>query len=221
MNETILVNPLIVELLADPVSFRQRGRTHPLLKEYFAGLPVETLRPLLAHADIVVNQAAIWVASELGNKGCTLLDDVIPLMRKGDRYLTYHVLEVVVVCAIGDNVDRFILIPQALGSDDDVIRTLAMRLLARSDQSQLEGAVRLAGSIDPPNDVHQRGLSLLATCESRDPEDVRRMLTEDEPFARIYGAIAAKRLRVMHPDLQQIAAELADKSVSRFAREPL
>jgi hypothetical protein len=111
--------------------------------------------------------------------------------------------------------------PQALGSDNDVIRSLAMRLLARSDQSQLEGAVRLAGSIDPPNDVHQRGLSLLATCESRDPEDVRRMLTEDDPFARIYGAIAAKRLRAMHPDLQQIAAELADKSVSQFAREPL
>lgn len=221
MNTTFPGNPLIGELLADPAAFKQRGRAYQLLEEYFEGLPMDTLRPLLAHKDILVKHAAVWVASELGHQACTLLDEVTPLIASDDRFLSYHALEVTIVCAIGDYVDRFIRVPQALESNDDVIRSLAMRLLTRADQTQLEAAARLAETetIGSSSDVHRRGLSLLSTCESRDPDDVRRMLLEDDSIARMYGAIAAKRLRQRCPELLRMAAALSDASVSRFAEE--
>jgi hypothetical protein len=60
MNTAYLGNPLIGELLADPAAFQERGRAYQLLEEYFAGLPVQTLRPLLQHTDTLVKYAAVW-----------------------------------------------------------------------------------------------------------------------------------------------------------------
>lgn len=219
MSTTFLGSPLIGELLADPTTFKERGRAYQLLEEYFAGLPIDTLRPLLAHESVLVRHAAVWVASELGQEACVLLDDVVQLIASDDRFLTYHALELTVVCAIGKHVDRFIHVPLVLESSDDVIQVLTMRLLARADQTQLEAGARLTETMGSIGEVHRRGLSLLANCQSRDPEDVRRMLLEDDSVARMYGAIAARRLHKASPELLQMAAELSDINVSRFARE--
>lgn len=219
MNTAYLGNPLIGELLADPAAFKERGRAYQLLEEYFAGLPVQTLRPLLQHPDMLVKYAAVWVASELGQQASMVLDDVVPLVDSDDRFLSYHALEIIAVCAIGNLADRFIGIPRALESRDDVIRVLAMRLMTRAHPTQLEAAADLAGRITGSKDVHRRGLLLLEGCESRDHEDVRRMLSDENPVARMYGAIAANRLRESSPELLQAAAELADPSISRFVRE--
>lgn len=56
MNIAYLSNPLIGELLADPAGFKERGRPYQLLEEYFAGLSVETLRPLLRHDDMLAKR---------------------------------------------------------------------------------------------------------------------------------------------------------------------
>jgi hypothetical protein len=219
MNTGYLGNPLIGELLADPAVFKERGRAYQLLEEYFAGLPVQTLRPLLQHTDTLVKYAAVWVASELGQQASTVLDDIVPLVDSDDRFLSYHALEIIVACAIGNLADRFIGIPRALESRDDVIRVLAMRLLTRAHPTQLEAAAGLADRITGCKDVHRCGLLLLARCESGDHEGVRRMLSDDNPVAQMYGAIAANRLGENSPELLQAAAELADPSISRFARE--
>lgn len=218
MNINFIGHPLIGELLADPARFKQRGRAYQLLQEYFAELPVETLRPLLAHENILVRHAAVWIASELGGEASPVLDDVIPLIGSSDRHLVYHALEVLTVCAIGSYVDRFVLLPQALESEDDVIRSLAMRLLSRADQSQLEAAARFAETLPASRDVHRAGLGLLATAVSRNQE-VRQMLLDENAVARKYGAIAAKRLHSAHADLLQMATTLSDGGLSQFARD--
>jgi len=219
MTTFFLGNPLVAELLADPAAFKERGRAYQLLDEYFAGLSVDTLRPLLTHADTLVRHAAVWVASELGQQACTLLDDVITLIQDEDRFLSYHALEVTAVCADGEYLNRFIHIPRALESRDEVIRTLAMRLLTRADEAQLAAGHRQAASIGLSADVHKEGLLMLATCRLCNPDDVRHMLLKDEPVARMYGVIAAKHLQQRHPELLQLAAELPDSDVRRFAAE--
>lgn len=219
MNAPFLGHPLVAELLADPATFKERGRAYQLLEQYFEGLGIDTLRPLLAHNDLLVRHAAVWVASELGQQGCALLDDVIALLDTEDRYLTYHALEVTVVCAMGSDVDRFVHIPRALESRDDIIQNLAMRLMAQADSTQLEAGSRLVTAIGANAGVHRRGLSLLAAGRACNPEDIRHMLLEDDALVRMYAAIAAKRLRQEHPELLQMAATLRDPLVSRFAAE--
>jgi hypothetical protein len=192
---------------------------YDLLNEYFDGLPVETLRPLLTHKDTLVRHAAVWVTSELGQQACTLLDDVIPLITSDDRYLSYHALEITVVCAVGNRADGMVHFSKALESGDDVVRALAMRLLARADQTQLEAAAQRASADASANDAHTRGLSLLAASEACDPGDVQRMLHEDNSVARMFAVIAAKRLQKSNPELLEIASGLSNSTMSRFARE--
>jgi HEAT repeat protein len=219
MTTFFLGNPIIAELLANPAAFKERGRAYELLEEYFAGLSIDTLRPLLAHSDILVRHAAVFVASELGQQSCTLLDDVIALLKDEDRYLSYHALEVVAVCADGAQVDRFVHIPRALESHDEVIRTLAMRLLRRADVAQLVAGHRLAASIRLNAGSHKDGLLMLADWQSHQPDDVRRMLLDEDPVARRYGVVGAKHMRYTCPELLQLAADLPDSDVRRFATE--
>lgn len=221
MTATFLGNPLISELLADPARFNEQGRAYELLQEYFRGYPVETLRPLLAHDDKLVQRAAIWVVSELGEQGCNLLDDVVPLMDGDDRYIRYHALEIALVCAIGKSVDRFVHVARALQSDDEVIRVLAMRLIANADQSQLEACSRLAEATGCLDETHRRGLEQLSRCSSLNRNDVLSMIIAAHSLIRRYGAIAAKRLFKKFPELIADAAKSSDPDVSRFAKESL
>lgn len=89
---------LIRDLLADPQRFGEEGQGYRLLQEYFEGLPLDTLRPLLRHESPVVQGEAMFVASELGEQARPLVDDVIPLVQSGDRDLRYDALEVIAVC---------------------------------------------------------------------------------------------------------------------------
>ena len=58
---------LIENLLFDPSDFFNQGKTYDLLDNFFKGLPVETLIPLLTSSEIDVQKSAIWIASELAS----------------------------------------------------------------------------------------------------------------------------------------------------------
>lgn len=219
MSTTFLGNPLIAELLADPAQFKREGRGYQLLEEYFSGLPVETLRPLLRHENALVRHAALWVASELGEQSCVLLDDATPLIAGNDRFQSYHALEVAAVCAIGPQVDRFVKVVEGLESSDGVIRSLTMRLMSHADQSQLEAAAVALQDDSACADARFQGLKLLASGQRVEPEEVKSMLASENELARCYGAIAAKRLREKYPALLEFAAGISDASVSKFAND--
>lgn len=218
---TFLGNALIGELLEDPAKFNEQGRAYQLLQDYFQGHPVETLRPLLAHDNDLVQRAAVWIVSELGEQGCALLDDVVPLINSHDRYIAYHALEIAIICAVGKKSDRFINIVRALQSDDEVIRVLTMRLIANADQSQLEAGYQLAGTEEGLSETHQKGLEHLSHCVLLKAEDVLQMISADDPLTRRYGAITAKRLLGKFPELIMNVARNPDPDISRFARESI
>jgi hypothetical protein len=209
---------LITDLLDRPEEFHEQGRAYDLLQEYFAGLPVGTLRPLVRHENELVRRAAIWILSELGAGASSLLDEVVPLITSRDRYLAYHALEIAIVCAIGERVDRFAAITRGLEHDDEVIRVLTMRLLSNADQTQLEaGHVQAATS--GLAEAHRLGLERLSRQTSLEPDAVTGMLAAGDPLLRRYGAIAARRLMGRFPELMAAAAASPDADVGRFARE--
>ena len=61
-------NQLIEAMLADPIAFEEQGRANELLKHYFSGFPLDTLRPLLRSENVAVQRNASFIASELGSR---------------------------------------------------------------------------------------------------------------------------------------------------------
>lgn len=219
MNASFLGNPLIAELLADPARFKQEGRAYQLLDEYFSGLSIETLRPLLHHESGLVRHAALWVTSELGEQARVLLKDTIPLIASSDRFESYHALEIAAVCAVGDQIERFVAVAEGLESGDDVIRGLTMRLMSRADAAQLRAAAAAAVYEMPRAEVHKRGMDLLSIGDMADPDAIKAFLTSEDALTRCYGAIAAKRLRNKHPELLEMAKSVPDANVNTFASD--
>ena len=207
---------LIQELLANPSKFDHRGRAYQLLQEYFRGLPLETLRPLLSNEDAIVKKAAVWVVSELGKDASTLIHDVIPLLQESDRRIKYHALESVMVCSVDENVDEFVHVARALESDDEEIRRLAMRLIGNANTTQLVAAVKLLRSGSDLDRLHEQGLSAVLKAQSLDIGQIHRMIASEKPLVRKYGAIAAKRTFHKHPELIAAAASSADADVRQF-----
>ena len=207
---------MIRELLDDPIEFNKRGRAYQLLQQYFDGFPSETLRPLLRSHDAMVQRAAVFVVSELGADACHLANDVVPLTASTDRYLKYLALEVVAVCSQGEATNTFAHVVQSLRSDDDVVRGLAMRLVANANAQQLRAALGFFQTPASSDRLDEHGLSVLLEGESVQPGEIRRMLDHSEPLLRKYGAMAAKRLMKAFPELLVTATSIEDQDVRQF-----
>ncbi|MEK8019040.1 MAG: hypothetical protein VSS75_019395 [Candidatus Parabeggiatoa sp.] len=205
---------LIQELLTDPDRFREQGWGFQLWE---AGLPVETLRPLLKHNDRRVRREAVWVASELGHKARSLIHDAIPLIYDGDRDIQYSALEIVMVCSFAENVDHFVHVVRSLQSDDKLIRGLAMFLVSNADASRLEAGIRLFSSPGSSDKLHKQGLSNLLKGKFILPKQVLMMIDDKEPLVQKYGTIAAKRLIKNFPELIVHAISSANPDVRHFS----
>jgi hypothetical protein len=185
---------LINELNKNPVKFEQQGKSYDLLQQYFSGFSIETLRPLLNNCDYSIKRVAIWIASELGSNGSLLVNDILPLINESDRHIKYHVLEIIAMCAIDKNLNLFIHIVQNLESDDNVIRTLSMRLLSNANESQLNACVKYFHTKRAYNKLHIEGLSYLLKIDQLYPEQVMTLINNNDALTRKYGIIAAKKL---------------------------
>ena len=210
MRPSAEADQLIRDLLADPRRFADSGRGYKLLQAYFKGAPLDTLRPLLRSGDLLMQREAAWVASELGVQAFPLLDDVVPLIDSGDRYLTFHAMESVAVCATGVRAAEFVRVVAKLENPDEVLRSLSMFLMSNAENSQLAGAVE--GEL---HTVHREGLRLLLDASACD-EAVLAFLRSDEPLRRRYGAVAAARLYEKNPRLIEEVRTMEDGEVGSF-----
>ncbi|MFA6095082.1 MAG: hypothetical protein WC757_04335 [Candidatus Paceibacterota bacterium] len=212
---------LISELLANPDKFYKQGKAYKLLQEYFHGLPLATLKPLLSHSSGNVRGTAVFVASELGDKAKCLIQEVIPLINDPDKKIQWGALESVMVCSTGTDVEKFIFVVKGLESNDNSICRLAMRLISNAVLSQLEAGFKLSYTLSPFSKQHEHGLSVLLRGNSISEADIISMLKNPEPLNRVYGAIAAKRLFRHYPNLLEIASSSLDSKISRFSSEAL
>ena len=210
MSTSVRADQLVDELLAEPRRFADSGRAYELLQAYIKGAPLDTLRPLLRSGDLLVQRAAAFVISELGDKGSPLLDDAVPLINSGDRYLTFHAMESVTVWATGVRAPEFVHVVAKLEDHDEVLRSLSMFLMSNAETSQLAGAVE--GGL---HSEHQEGLRLLLDASAPD-ETVLAFIHSDDSLRRRYGAVAAVRLYEKNPRLIDEVRALEDGELSSF-----
>jgi hypothetical protein len=213
--------PLIAELLSDPVAFDDQGKAYQLLQRYFRGLSKETLRPLLTHQDGLVRRSASFVATELGDQACDLLDEIIPLVHDADPHIQWGSLETIMVCSYSHLPNKFVLVVRELENHNDSIRRLAMRLASNANQMQLESASNLTDTLGSSRSQHERGLSILLRGNAVQESDVKEMLDSSDSVTRKYGAVAAKRLFDVFPSLLKDSTQNRDRDVSKFSIEAL
>lgn len=212
-------NQLIDDLLKNPESFRNDGRTYELLQEYYKGLPLNTLKKLLHHHSKPVRMSAVWIVSELGADGEGLIDDMITLLDENDRYIKYHVIESIGVCAFGKNADKFINLLINMESEDEVIRNLVLRIISNTDVPQLFEILDSLKTSKVVKNEHIEGISLLCKVDTLDKNIVRKMLKSDNSLTRKYGIILSKKMCKKHPELISEALSNDDADIVRFAIE--
>lgn len=214
-----LAKKLIRDLQSNPKQFEDQGKANQLLKEYFKGFPIDTLRPLLTSRDQNIRRAAIWIASELGSQGSSLLPEVITLLEDGDPFIQYNALESIMACAKGDYVNKFVYILYSLESGNDLIRQLAMRLASNASQEQIEAATVF---LEAQNKVGMSYLLGLRVLKDLDHNGAMRLI-EDRQSAllRKFGAITGKKLFTKSPEIVKCGLTNADPDISKFCRDIL
>lgn len=213
---------LIHDLYADPLRFNDEGRAYQLLQEYFNGFQLDTLRSLLSDEDPLIRRAGVWITSELGADASCLLPEAISLVNDGDRYIEYHALEIIMACSELDNHREFVHVVRSLDSSDDVLRQLAMRLVANANEAQLDAAITFFEEQGTAGILYARGLLALRELQQTTYDQVLAMIQdEDDPLSRKFGAIAAKMMFSHLPELIGCASKSVDPDVARFAQSVL
>jgi hypothetical protein len=213
---TIDATEMIDELLDNPQKFNDDGRAYQLLQLYFRGAPIDTLRPLLAHEEPLVRRAALFVTSELGSAAGALSEVVAVLIGSGDRYESYHSIEIVSVCARDERVYLFAHVVKALGHNDPVIRSLAVRMILRAEESQLSGALQALLVAGNGSELYPRGLAMLLEVDERSTEEVASWVRAEESVARTFGVLAVCRRSVRDDGLVELVSTSADVKLREY-----
>ena len=209
-------NTLLNELLEQPEWFVEQGRAYLLLEEYFDGLPVASLRPLLRHEDENVNRVAVWIASELGSNGFELLEDVAPLIDSTNLYVKYYAMEVVALCSESNRPGLFLKVIRQLLDDDDDTKVLTMHLVANASRSQLMACSELAIT-DLPVQL-AKGLGFLVN-DQVDSLQLASLIESSDQIYQMIGAIVVKRNLPGTASLIDLLHGIDDPVIQNFCQE--
>jgi len=158
----------------------------------------------------------VFVASELGSQTQSLLDDAIPFIRSGDRYVQYHPMEVLAVCCAGERAGEFAHVVRALESNDDVLRVLAMRLMANADATGLEGARRSFETPDSWHRTHEQALLALGQGDRVEPTSVAAMIHDMDPLGTAVRSDCGQAARSSLPNLMTEVGSSDDPDLRNF-----
>jgi len=211
---------LIEDLKSNPIAFFKFGKSYDLLQEYFGGLSLETLIPLLQSDDLAIQKPTIWVVSELADKGCSLLPHVSPLVDSADDYIRYYALECILLCAKGRYIKEFVHLIRSIDDASSSIKVLAMKLLTNAEDIQLRTGLELVVEHQIENyQLHQLGLSNLLNHSQLEKHEIIDMLNSKMPLAQQYGVMVAGRRYESSPEFIRHALLSNNICVQEFARE--
>lgn len=211
---------LIHTLIATPDEPDHEVLANELLGEYWDGHPIETLRPLLGSPHDEVVGVAMFVVSELGDEGASLLNDVSKLLGHHDVGIRFDVITSLLTCATASDGDKIAPVVLLLDDPDSRIRWKAMRFLSLASAEQLRAAVKHFQEHQP--DVpHIANLKWLDSESASNAADVEQLIRSEDSLRRKYGIIAATRIasQSQQPLLSGLSSD--DTDVVHFAERML
>lgn len=204
-------------LIAEPGSPEAGLWMNDLLTEFHRGYPLENLRRLLLNDNIEVVKAGAWIASELGEKGRPLLDDVLPLLHHSDSKVRFSAIDCILLWA--DSSKGAELAKTAMLIEDSTarVRWKAMDFLSRANREQLEAALNYLRSTDPQS-KHVSGLLLLLGSGKDNSRRATAALNDTDQLMRKYGVVLARRVAASDKGpLLYAASMMDDPDVKDFA----
>ena len=180
---------LVESLLADPETFWAGGSVNALIIES-RGTDLDHLRPLVGSPDLTVQRLFVHTLSELGRESCPLVRDAVQLLDVDDRFVTYNVFEVLILCAVGSDSGLVWPLYEGLDHEDQVIRRLSMRLLRNADATQWRGALTEGRARSEL--LHVRCIERVVSASDPIAESAS-MLDADHRLVRSYGMVLALR----------------------------
>ncbi len=208
---------LINDLFLNPLLFEKLGKGYRLLQEFFKGMPVEALIPLLKSDDKNIQNTGMAFVSELGDKVCSLMPYVVPFINSDVPFAKYCALECILLCATGEYNKEIIHLIDSINIKDGIDHSLKMFLLSNAEQVQLKEGFKVVAE-NKINDykLHQEGLIKLINGNNS-KKDVLEMLDSDEPLIQRYGAIISKKMYRESPELINHALLSANPDLKAYA----
>jgi hypothetical protein len=207
---------LIDQILADRVEFGAAATE--LLREFWNGFPVTELRRLLSASGSAQVFTGVSLASELGQQGRPIFDDVVPLLWHPYEKVRYYAVDFMSVNA--GPADRSAIVTVMTLIDDPAasVRYAVVKFLFDVPREVLV-ALREPPS-DPRLDDDAQNIGLALLIEAPDAGDSDRMriaLGSDSPTVRRFAVAAAARLLPLDRSLLEQGAQSSDTDVASFA----
>jgi hypothetical protein len=207
--ESILAEP-------DPNSRRVGVLANKLLAEYHRGYPINNLRLLLRSRDERLVNTGVWIASELGEKGKALLDDVSPLLAHPHKRTRFFAIDCILLWAGPSNKSDLASVIALMDDPEPAVRWKAMDFLSRASGQQLQAALSHL-KVKYPGPSLIRGLQWLLSSDAVNPKAVAAALQSQDPYSRKYGVVAASRMSERNTEPLFYASTLDDPDVKDFA----
>jgi hypothetical protein len=181
-----------------------------LLRELYAGFPVDRLIPLVRSDTPAAARSAAWLLSELGTRAEPLIGEAARLLGDPARYVRFFAVDAVLAAA-GD--EQAPVIARAIGlagDPDEAIRRKVLVLLSRMDGG------RLTASLPHLSDPVLRELTS-GLIAGRPPAEIRTALADTDPMRRRFAAAAAVRTADLDDGPLRAAIESPDEEIATFA----
>jgi hypothetical protein len=210
---------LIARILSDPDGCESNGLAYQLLKEYFHGSPIDSLRILLSSADDRLAGEGTWVASELP-QWRPLLPDIPNLLAHRSKKVRFWAINCVLLWAgpsDGSEVARAIAL---VDDQEQAVRLQAVFFLSMSSRGKLEAALSHLRATDHES-PYLGELEWLLGPGALNADHVTAELRGEDPRRRRFAVSAAYRLAKESLEPLRCASSSSDPEIALFARQSL
>lgn len=191
---------------------------YELLKEFYAGYPLDRLLRLLHSKEESVAVAGAWIASELAAQVTPLVRELSSMLNHPSETVRFWVLDALLDSTTAEHGEAVAGAVMSIRDLDEGVRWKALNFLARASREQL------AASLPHLRDAAVAALTTwLLTSEDtdRDEHEVVARLEDNDALTRLFAAAAAARASAQTVVPLEDAAGLTDPEVRSFATEEL
>lgn len=210
------VDKLMERLVANP-RYSQVGKVAiDLLTKFHQGYPLENLRPLLLNDNTELVKVGAWIASELGEKGNALLNDVSPLLQHPESRIRFFAIGCILLWADPSKARELASVVSLIDDPEPRVRWKVMDFLSRATREQLLAALSYFEATNPQS-KNIWGLRLLLAADADRPREAMIALQNQDRQMRKYGVVLAQRVAEVNKDPLLYAASVDDPDVKDFA----
>jgi hypothetical protein len=211
---------LTKRIMANPNSANANFLENDLLKQFHRGYPLENLRPLLHDQGQDIVGLGAWIASELGEMGRPLIDDIAPLLNHHAKKARFFAIDCILLWAGPSKKLELASAAKLVNDPEPAVRWKAMDFLSRATREQLLAALSHMETTEPTS-ANATGLRWLLGPEATYQKTVIEALQLKNDVLRKYAGVAAARISKNQKDALKFAASVDDLDVKSFAESSL